>query len=455
MVATTHSDTQNIHTVQTLLTKLDKLKKEGASPLERIQVIQEDGGRIVDDPHFSMAEAFMFDRKHRSERQQKLCDISERVKHLKSLWDVGPFGEDIEQAGTKLLTYLNEFVDRAERSERQKEIEELSSMWETAPDLSDYFGCRAVTPERTKREAVARKKEELDGARRKLADEISATRAEYEKSKPPMKVEMPSEDSAYIKAPVEESESQKLSKQLWELTDEQEKMAEKVHKETLAAMSKEARKSKDAEVGEEVAETIENLPEVESLKPKDENDTSGMAAYKAAKKIEDHIKDLDERGEPRQLIKKKFAVKVAIDHHSEHTTPVFRVSDPRPKPNREEVPFEGDALTGMAWGMALTAVLGEDYKFDLSAKNSIEGFVGITMVFRSTLGKVKTSSPLSRARLNMWEPEDGKFKIEIFIQSDKWGRHEIKERALSAAELKTVHADPRKWLETNLSLSRK
>ena len=454
MVATTHTDTQNIHTVQTLLTKLDKLKKEGASPLERIQVIQEDGGRIIDDPHFSMAEAFMFDRKHRSERQQKLCDISERVKHLKSLWDVGPFADDIEQAGTKLLSYLNEFVDRAERKERQAEIEELSSMWETAPDLSDYFGCMAITPERTKREAVARKKEELDGARRKLADEISATRAEYEKSKPPMKVEMPSEDSAYIKAPVEESESQQLSKQLWELTDEQEKMAERLHKETLVAMSKEARKSNREELVEEVTETIENLPSADSLKPEDESDTSGMAAYEAAKKIEDRILDLDERGQPREIIK-TFPVKEAIDHHAERQIPVFKVSDPKPKPNREEVPFEGDALTGMAWGMALTQVLGEDYKFDLSAKNSIEGFVGITMVFRSTLGKVKTSSPLSRARLNMWEPEDGRYKIEIFIQSDKWGRHEIKERALSAAELKAVHADPRKWLETNLSLSRK
>ena len=453
MVATTHTDTQNIHTVQTLLTKLDKLKKEGASPLERIQVIQEDGGRIIDDPHFSMAEAFMFDRKHRSERQQKLCDISERVKHLKSLWDVGPFADDIEQAGTKLLSYLNEFVDRAERKERQAEIEELSSMWETAPDLSDYFGCTAITPERTKREAVARKKEELDGARRKLADEISATRAEYEKSKPPMKVEMLSEDSAIIKAPVEESESQKLSKQLWELTDEQEKVAERIHKETLEAMTKEARKSNREELVEEVTETIKNLPAVDSIKV-EEGDRHGQEAFKVAKQIENRIHALDEQGAPRMETKPMKVIR------HEEVEPVkrvhFLVSTPRRvEPNREEVPFEGDALTGMAWGMALTQVLGEDYKFDLSAKNSIEGFVGITMIFRSTLDKVKKSSPLSRARLNMWEPEDGKFKLTMSVQSDKWGHHEINERALSAEELKAVHADPRKWLETNLSLSQK
>jgi len=424
MVATTFTDTQNIKTVQTLLTKLDQLKKEGASPLERIRVIQEDGGRIIEDPHFSMAEAFMFDRKHRSERQQKLCDISERVKHLKALWDVGPFGEDIEQAGTKLLGYLNEFVDRAERKERQEEIEELSSVWESAPDLSEYFGCRAVTPERTKREALARKQEELDSARAKLAHEINLTREEYEKSKPPMEVVMPKEEAALQKA----------------------------HQEALASMSPQSG-DRQALV-EEVTDTIENLPEADSLKPKDENDTSGMAAYEAAKRIEDRIKDLDERGEPRQILK-SFKVKAAFDHPVERPIPVFKISDPKPKPNREEVPFEGDALTGETWSKALTAVLGEDYKFDLSAKNSIEGFVGITMIFRSTLNKTQQSVPLYPARLNMWEPEEGKFKITLFIQSGKWGDHEIKERVLSAEELHALHDDPKPWLEKNLSLSQR
>jgi hypothetical protein len=450
MVADTYTDTQNIKTVQTLINKLDKLKKEGASPLERIRVIQEDGGRIIDDPHISLAEAFMFDRNHRSERQKKLCDISERVKHLTALWNVGPFADDIEQAGSKLLKYLNEFVGRAERAENKKEIEELASLWKTAPDVSGHFGCVPVTPERTKREALARKQEELDSARKKLADEIAATRAEYEKSKPPIKVEMPSEDEVN-KAPIK-TESEELSKQLWELTDEQEKAAVRVHKEALAEMGKEARQSNWEELQEEVTNTIETLPPVESIKV-DEGDTQGQEAFKAAKKIQDRILDLDEHGAPRLLTKPMKVIK----HESAEPRKqlLFKVSDPRPKPNREEVPFEGDALTGMAWGMALTQVMGEDYKFDLSAKNSIDGCIGITMVFRSTLSKVKKSSPLSRARLNMWEPEEGKFKLTMFIQSDKWGHHEIKERALSGAELKAVHADPRKWLEKNLSLSQK
>jgi hypothetical protein len=450
MIADTYTDTKNTRTVQTLLNKLDKLKKQGASPLERIRVIQEDGGRIIDDPHFSMSEAFMFDRQHRSERQKKLCDISERISHLTALWDVGPFADDIEQAGGKLLRYLNEFVSRAENTERRKEIDELASMWETAPDVSGHFGCVPVTPERTQREALARKQEALDSDRRKLADEIGLVREEYEKSKPPMKVEMPTVDGAYIKAPVDDSAE--LNKKLWEVTDEQEQMAIKVHKETLAAMTKEARQTKDGELVAEVTGTIENLPPAESLKP-EENDKSGMAAYEAAKKIEKRIEELDHQGETHQMVPKMKVIK--LEEKEPPRIPLFKVSDPQPKPNREEIPFEGDALTGKVWGLDLSTVLGETYQFDLSAKNSIDGCIGITMVWRSTLDKVRKSSPLSRARLNIWEPEEGKFKLELFVQSDKWGKHEIKERALSAEELKAVHASPQAWLELNLSLSKK
>jgi len=452
-MVTDTSDTQNIHTVQTLLDKLDKLKNEGASPLERIRVIQEDGGNIIGD-EFSMEEAFDVERRHRSERQKKLVDLRDRVSTLASFWEAAPLAVEINGAGKKLLSYLTDFVDRAEHAERKKEILELSDLWQSAPDVSEHFGCVPITPQRTSEAALRRQEERLKKEKAILKAKMAEVEAEVEG---PLDVKLPEngdvKETARKIAEMDEQPSiagrfsggPELSKDFLEPPPSEEEIAKseeealKMHEDFINKVS--IAKS----LREELKDKLDHLPPVESLEEPEDED--GKAAWHSAKKMEEQIRALD-RGDTSSLGPgQKLASKepkpgdAFWDGENVRKFPIKKEYD-QTDDRTDEIPFEGDRLTGEAWAMALTEVSGEQFTFRLCGKSSMgNGHIGMSMLW-------ERGADVSR--LDIYE-ESGRYHLGFQFRSAKWENRNV-ERILKSQELRAMHADPKKWLEDALPL---
>ena len=452
-MVTETADTQHIHTVHALLAKLDKLKKEGASPLERIRVIQEDGGEILGDPEFSLADAFDVDRRHRSERQKKLADLRDRVSTLSSFWQAAPLATEIEDCGKKLLGYLNDFVNRAERSERQKEILELSDLWESAPDVSEYFGCIPITPKRTAEAALKRQGERLKEAKKELHGKIAAIEEEIEG---PLDVNLPEDRSVQETAKkiveTDEAEERSIAGRFSGGPSADDFLDPPPSEEEILKMEEEAKRVHEqflnklttaAKLREELKETMSALPEVDSLEKPEEGDKSGQDAWDSAKQMEEQTKHFDQ-GEVSTMTGRAGKPKdgdAYWDGEHVRTFPILFEYKTRHHSDLE-IPFEGDRLTGVTWVKALRVTTGEIVKFQLCGKSSMgNGCIGISMVWK--IGS-------SRTRLDIYE-EKGMYHLGFQFRSDKWENLNF-ERILEPKELRAIHGDPRKWLEDALPL---
>ena len=435
-MVTDTSDTQNIHTVQTLLDKLDKLKNEGASPLERIRVIQEDGGTIIGD-EFSMEEAFDVERRHRSERQKKLVDLRDRVSTLASFWEAAPLAVEIGGAGKKLLGYLTDFVDRAERAERKKEILELSDLWQSAPDVSEHFGCVPITPPRTA-EAALRRQED------RLKKEKAILKAKMAEVEGPLDMRLPENwDVKKTAREIVEMDEQpsiagrfsggpELSKDFLEPSPSEEEIANhtmsyalKMHEDFINKVS--TAKS----LREELKDKLDHLPPVEILEEQiralDRGDTSSLGPGQKLASKEPKPGDAFWDGEQVR----KYPIRLEYNE---------------PEENPVEIPFGGDRLTGEAWAKALSEITGEAFTFRLCGKSSMgNGHIGLTMLWHISKERVKRVT-----RLDIYE-DRGAHHLGFQFQSAKWANRNV-ERTLKPKEVREMHADPKKWLEDTLSL---
>jgi len=437
------SDTQHAHTVQTLLTKLDKLKNEGASPLERIRVIQEEGGSILGDPHFSMEEAFDVERRHRSERQKKLVDLRDRLSTLASFWEAAPLAVEIGGAGKKLLSHLTDFVDRAERTERQKEILELSDLWESAPDVSEYFGCVPVTPQRQAEAALKRQEERLKKAQKELLAKVVAVKAEIEG---PLDVKLP-----------ENGDVKKTAKELDEPSDDdrwgppsyaKDFLEPPPSEEEILKMEAEAEKhhheflnkiSTAKTLREELKDTMEHLPPVDSLEKPAEDDKDGLAAWETAKKMEEATQAAGRREQTSDKKPKDGDAFWDGEHVRKFPIKAEYITE-----RKEEIPFEGDRLTGETWAKALSDIAEEPFTYRLCAKSSMgNGQIGLSMLWEASKKNLV-------CRLDFYE-ENGRYHLGFQFRSAKWENRNV-ERTLTPTELHRVHSNPKKWLEDSLPL---
>ena len=402
-MVTDTSDTQNIHTVQTLLSKLDKLKNEGASPLERIRVIQSEGGNIIGD-EFSMEEAFDVERRHRSERQKKLVDLRERVSTLASFWEAAPLTTEIGGAGKKLLDYLTDFVDRAEKSERKKEIVELSDLWDSAPDVSEHFGCVPITPARKAEAALRRQQERLQKEKEELAAEMVEIEAEAEG---PLDVNLPENgDVKETARKIEEMDAEdrwgppSYAKDFLEPPPSEEQIAKseeeaiRMHEDFINKMS--TAKS----LREELKDKMDHLPPVESLEEPPADNEDAQAAWESAKKMEEATRAYDS-GERATLKSREAKPGDAFwDGENVRKFPIKKEYD-QTEDRKDEIPFEGDRLTGEAWAQALTEITDEPFTFRLCGKSSMgNGAIGLSMLWEASKRPASPGSTSTRRRVS-------------------------------------------------------
>lgn len=141
MNSTSHStitSAAHLSTVKDLLAKLDEMKTGKVGARERLDFLLERGPEVVQD--FSFEDAFDVEARLVGERSRKLDELGRQLGHLKACWVDSPLDEDVQDAGTRLMKHLDEFVRQGQRREASTEIEMLSSLWQSEPNVDEAFG---------------------------------------------------------------------------------------------------------------------------------------------------------------------------------------------------------------------------------------------------------------------------------------------------------------------------
>lgn len=170
-----------LHTVQQLLERLGSMKAQGLGARERLDFLQSQGPELAEG--FSIEDAFDADARASSARISQLGELDACVRQLETAWRGAPIPSDVRTAGSSLIGHISGFVQGAQKTERESEIDMLSQLWETAPDVSGTWPeLRGFQPRRkTVRQPHAIELEkaaaELVAAKDEVIDELSTENA--------------------------------------------------------------------------------------------------------------------------------------------------------------------------------------------------------------------------------------------------------------------------------------
>jgi len=136
---TTDSTTESprLRSVKELLEQLGSMRTKGLGARERLDFLMSRGPELVKD--FSCEDAFDVEARTRGARLQELEDLSRDMDCLERTWRGAPLLEDVRQAGRQLFKHLSGFVREAVADERRTEIDMLSAMWRSAPDIRAQY----------------------------------------------------------------------------------------------------------------------------------------------------------------------------------------------------------------------------------------------------------------------------------------------------------------------------
>ena len=135
MNSTTESSGTSAHlsSVKELLSELDQMKNKGVGARDRLDFILEQGSNLIDE--FDLQDAFDVEARARSKRLNQLNELSSVMTNAEHLWAGGPILDDVKEAASKLFTHLRRFLKDTLSREAKSEINMLSQIWESAPDI--------------------------------------------------------------------------------------------------------------------------------------------------------------------------------------------------------------------------------------------------------------------------------------------------------------------------------
>lgn len=123
-----------LQSVQHLLDDLNSMKREGSSPIERLEYLMAKGPELRHD--FTYSDAFDAERQVLTTNLERLAELEHAVQQLRMSWVGAPATETELAAGTSLLEHLGALVKEAKSRELRSEGELLSQVWTWSPDIS-------------------------------------------------------------------------------------------------------------------------------------------------------------------------------------------------------------------------------------------------------------------------------------------------------------------------------
>jgi len=129
----TTTESPRLRSVRELLEHLNSLKTDGLGAQERLDFLRQAGPALI--KNFDFADAFDLEAKTMAARLEQLEELSSDFEQLSQTWRTSPLAEDVREAGGNLLGHLQGFIKEGIRDERKSEIDLLSHVWGSPPDL--------------------------------------------------------------------------------------------------------------------------------------------------------------------------------------------------------------------------------------------------------------------------------------------------------------------------------
>jgi len=423
----THSTTTpstHLSSVQELLEKLDEMKTGRVAARQRLDFLLHHGSEVIQD--FDFRDAFNLEMRTKCDRLKKVQDMSRSLRAFKTSWSDGPLEEDVKNAGIRLVDHLDEFVVQAERKETSTEIEMLSQLWISNPDVNAVFGLPLAhyTKAGTEYGGDTKKYAAARGDHHKSEKVVA-----LEKARDALEEEVASENLKELDLPSVEEQVKEMKK-LWpEVPEEefdrlesQEKKAEELHKAFIDGV----------EAGTRMAESEEDSEALESV--------AEMAALARQKELASRIKN-----DP--VFRARLAGGLASSSDDQQVVgQVSRISSspaPTSPAHQEELPDEVDELDIRSWTLAINETLASKWKFDRQLRGRIgdRGRMGLTLIW------VKGKSEL-RLDLESLALDETLVRLVPPRATDRWSLEEEKKmyqvhaQEMSSSALEELHKDP-------------
>lgn len=453
----------NIHNLNNLLTKLDEMRSDGVPAPERLRFIQKNSQTLLTKrDEFDWSRAYDDTALPFFERQKKLDELRKDWKVLQQSWTSSPLSSQWKDLGDELLKQLNGLLAEAQQEEGTREIEELASIWDTSPDVTEAFddcnltawGAHEPYSHTRARESRKKRKE------RELVEELkqAVENAKVEASHPADK------DEGF--------------QELWKLWKDGSISIETLKELDPFATGTLVKATQEASIEEEVEEIKEMQPPPDEFPDKKKASDIVQQETLGAPRISSTIVDdgaaaetLTRKLERQKFVRKTYPIKTEEDESEPAPEPeiterrpppvtegvVRQVHDPLGQPSKRsqsEFP-EVLMLNAKTWTEALSEATCEVWTYTGAGtslyRSRVEGDECRSLVWThgSTGRAPQAISSQWSARLDVAREENA-FKVFLKINSPKVNRRWY-EATLLEDELEKLHADPKPFIEKALS----
>ena len=467
---------KNTHNLNTLLKQLEEMKDAPAS--ERLQFIQEGALSILEkNKDFDWGGAYDTSRVPFQERGRQIEELNKDWKCLNTSWSESPLPEHWKDAGAKLLEHLASLIHGAQNEWREDEISQLSSIWDTAPDITKEFNDCTLTAWGAS-EPYSRTRARNHNKEVRQSDAVQQLQSVVDDIKDEIlpKEEQTSDLDAlfqiYQKGNLSMDAIKNLVVEIMEKRS-QETELEKEEQKLEPPTSESVAKLKDVPK-EEVPEVVEP-PKVEEPIKAEEAPVQPDAFYK--KRVSDLASEpvLDAPRISHTIVDDENAAKLLTKDLGRHKIgdkqyPIKNMDeDPEPAPLEGVVKKVGDPhdrssavqelmpknfqMSLRMWTDAICDATCDVWTYAGGGSSIYRGYDGnqcLSFVWKNGRYKKGTLTDQSTAnesiRLDIADVGDGRFKVYLMIHP-KDGPRKWREESLSRTQLDKLHADPKSLIE--------
>jgi hypothetical protein len=450
----TYTDT-NIHNLNKLLEKLDSMRSEGVPAPDRLRFIQENSQTLfVKDYQFDWDRAYDGAALPFLERQKKLEELKKDWKALQASWTTSPLSSQWKNLGEELLRQLNSILSEAQGEESSREIEELSSLWDTSPDITEvYDDCVLTAWGASEPHSRIRARESKKKAReRELFDELKQVVADAKvEARPPAE---------------QDADFQEVWK-LWKDGSVSIEDLKKMNKEAVAHLAAVAEEVQEIKEAQETLPPPADLPE----KASDLVQKESLEAERISRTVVDDgaaADHLTRKLEHQGFERKEYPVKMEEEEISPEPVPyelpkvssppvtegeVRKVRDPLGQPSKKTAK-PGALLVAKTWTEALNEATCEVWNFGGAGTSLYRRQGGVeceSLVWRFGSDQFVRSINEVHWSVRLDILEDGEERQVFMMINSPNSKRQWHEEKLTQEGLEKLHADPKPFIEKVLA----
>ena len=425
----TSTPSAHLSSVQELLEKLDEMKTGRVAARQRLDFLLRHGSEVIQD--FDFRDAFDLEMQAMGERLKKIGDMGTNLRAFKGSWTSGPLEEDVQKAGVRLVDHLDEFVTQASRKETITEIDMLSQLWISDPDVSAVFGLPLAhyTKPGTEWGAGETKYAAARGGQVGRPGDGEAEKLESVRDE--LEEEVANENVKEMEMPSADDQVKEMKKLFPELKDQDFKTLEKAHNAFIEGLAKKA---------EEAHQQVLKDP---------------TANLERQKEISKELKDPEVRAHLAGAFNPKVAARPVLSDDHQVVGQVSKTSSTQPAPSksvhREELPAEIDELNIRTWTRAINETLVSKWKFDRQLRGRVgeQGRMGITLIWKKGKAELRLdleSLALDETLVRLVPPR----ATDRWPTEDEERMYQVHAQEMSNSALEELHQDPNDFVKSIL-----